>query len=391
MPEGVAEDGPVSASLRDGEADASPDPRGDSDGAQRLAVPPLLVAEVSRWQREACPRCGQRAMFYCPFCCRALGVPDDVPVPEVSLPFQRCDIVFDDAAKKATSVHAKVLAPAQVRLIDLFTSDENANRTLSRRGADAWPSDAPSGPPPRGLADVDVRTIREIPEYDPQRAVVLFPDDSSEILCEAVARCGLATCGELTLVVIDAPWRRAQVLRKHPRLAALRSVRLAAPPASRFWRYHAEGPGCVSTIEALGAIVREAEAMPLAASASSAAAAGQEAASSATAAAEAAPPLDGAARPAPAAAAASLARVAAAEAEEDHPLLFFFTRQLAHIAARSPAGGELPTDKCAKERRSARVRQKDRAKRLRPMGSSPAGEVTLGAGLGDDDDPDGGE
>lgn len=69
-------------------------------------------------------------------------------------------------------------------------------------------------------------------------------------------RCGFVE------VVIDSPWKRAQVLRKHPRLANLKSIRLGRPPPSRFWRYHSEGTGlsslgalksasgCVSTVEA---------------------------------------------------------------------------------------------------------------------------------------------
>ncbi|CAE7255867.1 unnamed protein product [Symbiodinium sp. CCMP2592] len=73
-------------------------------------------------------------MFYCPFCCTPLGVPEGVTVPRARLPFARCDIIFDDAPKKATSIHAKVLAPEQVRLIDLFTTEANTNRTLSRPG-----------------------------------------------------------------------------------------------------------------------------------------------------------------------------------------------------------------------------------------------------------------
>ena len=67
---------------------------------------------------------------------------------------ERCDIVFDDAPKKATSIHAKavrwlgtslalfcvqcplrlqVLAPTSVRLIDLFTSLRAQLRVPQRR------------------------------------------------------------------------------------------------------------------------------------------------------------------------------------------------------------------------------------------------------------------
>merc|ERR1719453_3001378 len=145
-------------------------------------------------------------MFYCPFCCMPLGVPDGVSVPKVRLPFRRCDVLFDDAPKKATGVHAKVLAPAQVRLVDLFTNDSCKNRTLSRKAASVT-SDMK-------LPDAtfpDMAVVREIPDYDPEATVVLFPDEGSVPLGEA----GLDTSRSI-LVVIDAPWRRAQALRKDP-------------------------------------------------------------------------------------------------------------------------------------------------------------------------------
>lgn len=277
-------------------------------------IPESLAGEVSQWRRTECPGCQHSAMFYCSFCCTPLGVPDGVNVPPVKLPWRRCDVIFDDSPKKATSVHAKVLAPAQVRLVDLFTNDASSNRTLSRHGAgyeEAHPATA---------------VIREIPEYDPSSTAVLFPDEGSVPITELEVPSGL----ELTIVVIDAPWRRAQVLRRHPRLLPLRSVRLREPPPSRFWRYHAEGSGCVSTVEALAALRREVSSG------------------------------DGGDTP--------------QDAWED-PLLFFFVRQFAHIASQRRGDPDLPTDEAAKDRRSARVRQKDRAKRLRPLGEAPLDEA----------------
>lgn len=294
------------------------------------AVPAAILEEVARWKRVGCPTCGQSAMFYCPFCCTPLGVPDGVAVPTARLPFRRCEVIFDDAAKKATSIHAKVLVPAQVRIVDLFTNESSANRTPSRRGPPALSSDCPGAAECESL---DTSVVREIPEYDPRTTVVLFPDEGSVTYGEALSQGVVAPPADATLVIIDAPWRRAQTLRKHPRLAHLRSVRLHQPPPSHFWRYHAEGAGCVSTIEALAAFAREL-------------------------------------RPCDSAEGACL----------EDPLLFFFVRQFAHIVAAGPkAGGRvpgLPMAAEAKERRTARVRQKDRVKRLRPLGT---GDIDGGA------------
>ncbi|CAK9053061.1 unnamed protein product [Durusdinium trenchii] len=224
----------------------------------QIEVPAALAAELSQWRREVCVGCGASAMFYCPYCCMPLGVPEGVTVPRVRLPFARCDIIFDDAPKKATSIHAKVLAPEQVRLIDLFTAEGNSNRTLSRPGGSAKATGAECGNEHPGSGEADKSSVlREIPEYDPQITLVLFPDDSSATFEEVVSQNGLGPPEHLTLVVIDSPWKRAQVLRKHPRLANLQSIRLGHPPPSRFWRYHSEGTGCVSTVEALAALAKE--------------------------------------------------------------------------------------------------------------------------------------
>ncbi|CAE8721238.1 unnamed protein product [Polarella glacialis] len=314
-------------------AEAEPEPS--------LDVPAALAAELTGWRREACPSCGASAMFYCPYCCAPLGVPEGITVPRARLPFARCDIIFDDAPKKATSIHAKVLAPDQVRLIDLFTQDANSNRTLSR------PSGGPQaelGSQASGLQGGDDKeaaaVIREIPEYDFSRAMVLFPDDSSITFEEARASGSLCLAEDFILVVIDAPWRRAQVLRKHPRLAPLRSVRLSSPPPSRFWRYHSEGVGCVSTVEALAALVREFPAAPSQPSWADADVRG----------------------------AGQVDEAATLDPLLDDPLLFFFVRQFAYISERQRSAGieERPMDPAAKQRRTEKVRQRERVKSLRP-------------------------
>ncbi|CAE7569284.1 unnamed protein product [Symbiodinium natans] len=272
-------------------------------------------------------------MFYCPYCCTPLGVPEGVTVPRARLPFAHCDIIFDDAPKKATSIHAKVLAPEQVRLIDLFTTEANTNRTLSRpAGGTATKAESEDI---RGEISSDANAvIREIPEYDPHITLVLFPDDSSATFEEVATESDVGPLDQLTLVVIDSPWKRAQVLRKHPRLAKLRSIRLGHPPPSRFWRYHSEGTGCVSTVEALAALAKEV--LPR----TGEAAEGPES-----------PGFD---------------------SFMDDPFLFFFVRQFAYISEnkRTAGAGEWPMDAAAKQRRMDQVRQKE-AKRLklRPFGS----------------------
>eukprot|EP00933_Yihiella_yeosuensis_P060260 TRINITY_DN6257_c0_g2_i1.p1 TRINITY_DN6257_c0_g2~~TRINITY_DN6257_c0_g2_i1.p1 ORF type:complete len:358 (-),score=44.60 TRINITY_DN6257_c0_g2_i1:27-1055(-) len=305
-----------------------------SSESEQPQVPEALAKELALWRREACSNCQCSSMFYCPYCCAPLGVPEGVQIPKAKLPFLRCDIIFDDAPKKATSIQAKVLAPDHVRLIDLFTGDGNSNRTLSRPSGNVAASSKTNSVGDTPGADVvEGGVVREIPEYDPAKTVVLFPDDNSVLFSEVSASSDMASSAEeITLVLIDSPWRRAQSLRRHPRLAHLRSVRLGSPPPSRFWRYHSEGIGCVSTVEALAAMVREVSPPE-----STACQTGSQ----------------GDLRP-------SLDPLLA------DPLLFFFVRQFAYISEiqRSAGRTERPMDASAKQRRSAAQRQSQRNKRL---------------------------
>ena len=214
------------------------------------SVVEALRPEVQHWRREVCPGCSLNTMFYCPHCCKSVGTPVGVHVPTVRLPFGRCDIIFNDKPSSSTGIHAKILAPTQVRLIDLYTKEDFEARRV-RCAVGGEPSDT----------GAQTATIREVPDYDAQSTVVLFPDERS---CPFDAiDADMVPLSEMVMVVIDATWRRAQHLRTLPQLANLRSVRLKAPPQSRFWRYHSNGPGCLSTIEALAALAREMDMNPM--------------------------------------------------------------------------------------------------------------------------------
>lgn len=281
-----------------------------------------LIEEVRQWKRSTCSTCSNSAMFYCCFCCKPAGVPEGVEVPVVRLPFGQCDVIFADAPKKATGIHAKVLAPDQVRLVDLFTKDDHSNRTLSR-GVSGSSSCAPTA------------TVRDMPQYDIARTFVLYPDDQSITVSDL--RELDVPLEELTLVLIDSPWKRSQALRQSPGLAELRSVRLTKPPTSQFWRYHDEGGECVSSIETLALVCAELD--PRGSQDSQ--------------------------RP----------------AVEEEPLLYLFSRQLAQIRLHCGDGAELPSDPAAKRRRQEKVRQKDRPRKQLGLavGASDGGGECVGS------------
>merc|ERR1712050_191745 len=124
----------------------------------------------------------------------------------------------------------------------MFTSDDHSNRTLSRGSTSS-------------SSCLATATVREMPRYDKSTTFVLYPDDDSMTVSD------LREMGrplkDITLVLIDSPWKKSLGWRQSPGLAELRSVRLTKPPVSQFWRYHDEGGDCVSSIETLALVCAE--------------------------------------------------------------------------------------------------------------------------------------
>lgn len=167
----------------------------------------------TEWSRTLCEQCGRSCKFYCPYCIQVVGKRKDVMVPQVELPIQ-VDIIFQDAIKKSTAIHAKLLAPKQVAI-------------------HTYPN--------------------EIPAFNPNDTVIVYPSEDATVLAE------LPQLDQIKhLVLIDSPWQKSRAIIMNEKLASLPRVKLKRPPShSNFWRYHSEGEGCVSTIEAIECIVQE--------------------------------------------------------------------------------------------------------------------------------------
>ena len=179
------------------------------------ALPALLGSPppTAGWKRAACPGCKKKCMFYCPFCCIVVGRPESAVVPAPRLPIS-FDIIFKDQQAKSTGIHAKVLCPDDVRVVN-------------------FPD--------------------ELPDYDPDTTVIGYPSEQALTLWD-MAPSELATVRRVLL--IDSAWKKSRGIVQHPKLRQLRHVKLHAPPReSRFWRYHGAGDGCVSTVEALRCFV----------------------------------------------------------------------------------------------------------------------------------------
>lgn len=165
------------------------------------------------WEKGACQQCNRRSMFYCPRCAIVVNPPEGVIVPQFRLPF-KLFVALDDNIKKSSSIHAKVLAPADTEICQ-------------------FPD--------------------EIPNFDPATTVVLFPSEGAKILSEFEHLEAIRN-----VVVIDSTWQKTGRVLLHPHLQSLPHVKLANPPEeSRFWRFHSLGSGCVSTIEAIQYFVND--------------------------------------------------------------------------------------------------------------------------------------
>ena len=125
------------------------------------------------------------------------------------LPFD-VDVLLDDDRKRATGVHLGVLCKEQCRLVTLEDLAGSAE------------------------------------EYDPSTTAVLFPCETSRPVSEVASSL-------LKLVVLDCKWSKTSSARC-PAIADLPRVHLCfggEEVESMYWRWHSEGKGRVSTLEAM--------------------------------------------------------------------------------------------------------------------------------------------
>lgn len=138
---------------------------------------------------------------------------------------------------KSTSVHAKLIAPDDVSIINYDRSQggipySNNNSTHEECQAK---TERPSNCP-----------------IDWSRSVVLFPSADSKPV-------ELIDWSQVKqLVLLDGTWQQAKAMcTACPVLAALPKVHLTTEHETAFWRYQHIGPHCLSTIEAIHQFYRE--------------------------------------------------------------------------------------------------------------------------------------
>mmetsp|Transcript_68904 Transcript_68904/g.138534 ORF Transcript_68904/g.138534 Transcript_68904/m.138534 type:complete len:414 (-) Transcript_68904:97-1338(-) len=197
------------------------------------------------WLRAQCPSCAVHRRFYCFYCKTLVAVPSEMLPTILSadpLPLT-VDVILRDEPSKSTGIYAAVMAPQSTRVVrypeDLEDSSVGAEDTKTSSN---------------NVAGESTRDRPEI-EYDPRTTVILYPSERSVTMGEIP----VAELAQLRKVlVVDTTWQKTGGVLLHRKLRHLRHIRLANPPEeSLFWRYHNQGAGRVSTIEALVLVLSE--------------------------------------------------------------------------------------------------------------------------------------
>jgi len=180
---------------------------------------------AASWGRVPC--CGSSRSLYCPECFRLL-VPESqwpraIRDGGLDLPFELC-VILSDRRRKATGIQA----------LSILTAVGSEDRGERRE---------------RHHKLIDIERGEEVPclEDKIDETFLLFPSPGESIPLESVAS------KVSRLVVLDCTWKKVSS-KFHPELSKLTKVHLTesySPKESHIWRYHSEGSGMLSTIEAV--------------------------------------------------------------------------------------------------------------------------------------------
>lgn len=170
--------------------------------------------------RVICPSCRTSRSIYCPTCCRVLIEKTQWPeaIQDLRLPFQ-LDILLDDRRPSATGIPVGSILGCS---------------PLSRSELD-----------PVRIFDCD-QELEDLPSSYGPNTYLLFPGETSQTVSCVAQHSKIER-----VVVLDCRWSQTSI-RLHPSVKDLPRIHLdSCPQHSYFWRWHNEGEGRVSTVEAI--------------------------------------------------------------------------------------------------------------------------------------------
>eukprot|EP01133_Synstelium_polycarpum_P001129 gene1129-1291_t len=160
-------------------------------------------------ERTKCPQCNKKRKYFCYDCYIPFG--DPALAPKIDLPI-KCDILHypTELLSKSTAIHSKVIAKE----------------------------------------DVTIYEFPDVPDYNVEETVLLFPSNESEFVRES------DLSGVKRVVFIDSQWNTANRILRDPRVSKLRCIKIDMKK-TLFWRYQKHGDAFLATIEAIYYFFRE--------------------------------------------------------------------------------------------------------------------------------------
>ncbi|KAJ3432461.1 dtw domain-containing protein [Anaeramoeba flamelloides] len=164
--------------------------------------------------RKKCPNCERTCKFYCPHCFTIVN--EINKIPQLTLPLKTYIVHHPkEKVSKSTAIHAKVLAPESVEIIEF----------------------------PLGL-DALVENSENDQAFDLNSTLLLFPSEESKPISEV-------DWGKIKNVVfIDSTWLQTRRILRDPRIKNLPKIQINAHK-TRFWRHQKVSDYCLATIEAI--------------------------------------------------------------------------------------------------------------------------------------------
>ncbi|KAJ6241597.1 dtw domain-containing protein [Anaeramoeba flamelloides] len=164
--------------------------------------------------RKNCPNCKKSCKFYCPHCFTILN--EINKTPQLTLPLKTFIVHHPkEKVSKSTAIHAKILAPESVEIIE-------------------FPHDL----------DTLVENSENDQAFDQESTLLLFPCEESKPISEVNWE------KIQNVVFIDSTWFQTGKILRDPRIKDLPKIQINNYK-TRFWRYQNISVHYLSTIEAI--------------------------------------------------------------------------------------------------------------------------------------------
>lgn len=174
----------------------------------KFSVPLVELRKVK--DRDPCPRCGKKRLYYC-YDCLCVTHPETHP-PPLKLPIQVNVVLHPgEHRSKSTSLAAATISP-----------------------------------------DIKITSYPDVPaNLDPETTLVLYPSAQSSSLSD------IANLHQYKQVLfVDSTWQQSKAIARDERVTKFKHVRIPEH-VSLFWRFQSKDPSYLATVEAIYFFLKE--------------------------------------------------------------------------------------------------------------------------------------